>query len=295
MRSFPILSCLLLCVSYASAQDRQVVPVFLNQFYQHVEMVNPAATAYQYKSKVIVANKSLDGIFKDVRTNFVAANIRLGLRDSTNRDSHGIGLTLLESREGSYISRSRVQASYAWHNSISYNWMLSLGVMAGFINYLYKATDIYPSQSALRFTSDVGVFLYQPKKINIGLSLNQFVKSDMAPLEPGLKVKPFGTFIIDYTAAISPVLDWRNALICRGPIHKSSFDADLTSAIVVQKMVTAGVHYKVHKGYSFLIGLESGQMKKNGINLFFSYYKPFLFKDNINVPEVELTISFFRH
>ncbi len=294
MKCFLILSFLSLYSFCASAQDREALPVSFNQFYQHIEMVNPAATAYQYSSKAIVANKSLDGIFKEVRTNFAAANIRLGLKDSTNKDSHGIGITMIASREGAYISRSRFYASYAWHNSISYNWMLSLGVMAGCINYLYKATDIYPSQSALRFTSDVGVFLYQPKKINIGLSLNQFVKSDMAPLEPGLKVKPFATLLVDYAAAISPILDWRNTLICRGPIQKKSFDVDFTSAIVMQKIVTAGLHYKIHKGYSFLIGLESGQMKKNGINLFFSYYKPFLFKNNINVPEAELTISFFR-
>jgi type IX secretion system PorP/SprF family membrane protein len=295
MKSLSIISCLFLFTTSITAQDRVVVPVGLHQFYQHLDIVNPAATAYHYSKKAIIGNKSLDGIFKEVQTNFAGANIRLHSNDSTQQDAHGIGLTMLTSKEGPYISRSRFYASYAWHNSIRRNWLLSMGIMAGFIHYRYKETDIYPSQSAMRFTSDIGILLYQPKKIAIGLSLNQYIRSNMAPVEPGLVIKPYATFIVDFTVPISYTLDWRNSFIGRVPIQKKTVDADLTSTLTIQKIVVAGLHYKIHKGYSFIVGLESGLNRKNGVNLFFSYYNPFLFKDNILVPEAELTLVFFTY
>jgi hypothetical protein len=276
------------------AQYGEVLPVQFNQFYQHVGLVNPASTAYKYSRSAVIGNKSLEGIFKEVNTNLAAVSFRIGTKDSLNKDFHGLGATFLSSREGPYFTRSRLYFSYAWHNSISENWRLSLGLMTGLLNHLYKETDLFPARSAMRFTSDVGLFLYRPEKISIGISLNQFVKSNMAPLEPGLYVKPFVTFVLDHLTKLSPNLGWKNSFISRGPVRKNSLDADLTSLLVVQEMVSFGLHYKIHRGYSFVVGLESGKMRRSGINLFFSYYRPFQIPGNINSPEMELTLSVFR-
>ncbi len=146
----------------------------------------------------------------------------------------------------------------------------------------------------MRFTSDAGLFLYKPDKISIGLSVNQFVKSSMAPLEPGLQIKPYASLIIDYYLRISPFMQWRNSFIGRGPVRISSLDMDLTSLLVIQEMLSLGLHYKINTGYSFVVGIESGQMKRRGLNLFFSYYRPFANTGNLNVPTMEITLAVFK-
>jgi type IX secretion system PorP/SprF family membrane protein len=276
------------------AQYNEVLPVQFSQFYQNMSFINPGATAYKYPVYAVVGNKSLEGIFKEVQSNFATASIRLGGKDTLDRNFHGLGATLLSSREGPYFTKSRIYVSYAWHNSISEKWMLSLGLMTGLINHLYKETDLLPARSAMRFTSDAGLFLYKPDKISIGLSMNQLIPSSMAPLEPGLKIKPFASLIIDYYVRISPFMQWRNSLISRGPVRISSLDTDLTSLLVLQEIVSLGLHYRFNTGYSFVVGLESGPMKRSGLNLFFSYYRPFANTGNLNVPTMEITLAVFK-
>jgi type IX secretion system PorP/SprF family membrane protein len=276
------------------AQYNEVLPVQFSQFYQNFAFINPGATAYKHPVYAVAGNKSLDGIFKEVQTNYASGSIRLGGKDTVNRNFHGIGATILSSREGPYFTRSRVCLSYAWHNSISEKWMLSLGLMTGLINHLYKETDLLPARSALRFTSDAGLFIYKPGKISIGLSINQFIPSSMAPLEPGLKIKTFASLIVDYYLRISPFMQWRNSLVSRGPVRTSSLDMDLASMLVLQEMVSLGLQYKLNMGYSFVVGIESGQMKRQGLNLFFSYFRSFDHPGNLTLPTMEMTLSIFK-
>ena len=286
---------LLLNIVRAFPQQNEVLQLNFDQFFQNYSLLNPAATGKESQIEGMAGYKTNVGAFEGVNTNYVGLNIASKIKDSIDQDHHGFGINLINSREGTYFNRNRLYASYAWHEQITENWILSGGVMIGLVNYQYKATDVYSGGIATKPTCDLGLMFYKPRDTYIGISASQLVRGNMAPLEPLLQIKPFFVITAEKTFLISPYLSLRSAFIFRGLLQKTSPEYDLTNMLVIQEIISLGFHYKINEGISLVGGLDAIQLENFGLRFFISYYSSFNLNGNIKTSLLQLTCSIYRH
>lgn len=285
----------LLNVVRAFPQQNEVLQVNFDQFFQNYSLVNPAATGKDSPIEGFAGYRTNVGAFEGVNTNYAGINIGSKIKDSLDQDHHGFGINLINSREGNYFNRNRLYASYAWHEQISENWILSGGAMLGVINYQYKASEVYPGGTATKPTCDLGLMFYKPHDTYIGLAASQIIKGNMAPLEPLLRIKPSLVFTAEKTIALSPYLGWRSAFIFRGLWEKAKPEYDFTTMLVIQEMISLGGHYKINEGISFVGGMDAFQLENFGLRFFISYFSSFSINGNIRTPLLQLTCSIYKH
>ncbi|MBX9851256.1 MAG: type IX secretion system membrane protein PorP/SprF [Cytophagaceae bacterium] len=292
MRRLLFILCLFLAFIRVFGQNGEVLPVQFNQFYQNYSLVHPAGTGLNKSFQVFLGYQGLTGIFKGVNTSYAGLNFRLKSKDTLHRKGHAFGINIYNNREGYYFNRGRLSISYAWHNPISWNWILSGGISLGVINHIYQGSDISAGGSALKPNADIGVFLYSLDQTHFGLTFSQLVGGDMSPLESSLRIKRHINISADKIFKVSPYFSLMPAVLIRTPVRKTSFDADLSMLAIVQDVVSFGVHYKFRYGYSIVGGIKNIKMGSSGFDLFFSYYSPFNNKGNVNM--VEATCIFTK-
>jgi type IX secretion system PorP/SprF family membrane protein len=283
-----------LLVVRAFPQQNEVLQVNFEQFFQNYSLVNPAATGKDSPVEGFAGYRTNVGAFEGVNTNYAGFNIGSKIKDSLDQDHHGFGVNLINSREGNYFNRNRLYASYAWHEQITENWFLSGGAMFGIINYQYKATDVYPGGTATKPTTDLGLMFYKPQNTYIGLCATQLIKGNMGPLEPLLQIKPSLVFTAEKTLPLSPYLGWRSAFIFRGLWQKAKPEYDLTTMLVIQEVISLGVHYKINEGISFVGGVDAFQMENFGLRFFISYFSSFANSNTIPAPVLQMTCAVYK-
>ena len=123
----------------ALAQVNVTVPDYFDQFFNNYYLLNPANTDTSYKVKINVGDKSETGLLEGVRKIYVDGDLKL----ETGRKgmNHFIGVQVVNSKDGDFISRSRFYGRYSWRAMITQNSSLSAGISMGFVNYAFKASQ----------------------------------------------------------------------------------------------------------------------------------------------------------
>ncbi|MFL5728638.1 MAG: PorP/SprF family type IX secretion system membrane protein [Cytophagaceae bacterium] len=294
MKHVLLITCLFCMILRVSAQSGQVLPVQFSQFYQNYSLVHPAATGMYKSYQIFIGHQSQTGAFQGVNTSYSGINFKLKGKDSLGLEGHGFGLNIVNNREGYYFNRERLAVSYAYHNQIFENWVLSGGISVGAINYIYRASDISAGGSAFKPSADVGLFLYKPEDINIGFTISQVIPGNMSPLERQLKIKSYLNLSVDKVFRLSPYFSLRPAVMLRGPFEKGAINADFTMLAIIQDLLSAGINYKANKGIAFVGGINDIKMGSAGFNLFISYYNSFAAAKTIRPSVIELSCVFKR-
>ncbi|MFN3404858.1 MAG: type IX secretion system membrane protein PorP/SprF [Cytophagaceae bacterium] len=282
----------ILCIR-AFGQNSEVLPVQFDQFYQNYSLIHPAATGMNYPLQVAAGHRALTGIFKGVNSSYIGVNAGIFSKDSTSKDHHGTGINIINSQEGPYITRTRLYASYAWHNQVGTNWHLSAGIMLGLINHNYKPTDISAGGSVFKPTGDVGLVLYNPENLIIGATVSQFVGGNMEPLEPHLNIKRHMTLSLQKKFEMSPYISLWTAWLLRTPVNNNSYQIDGSAFISFHDVISCGLNYKVDRGISYILGVRSTEIADKGLDIFISYYTPFNRQGNLRTNIIELSLMGF--
>lgn len=278
---------MLLLSHWALSQNYAVYPVQFDQFYRQYSLINPAATGLQAKLKISAGHKLIASIFEGVNTSFTGGEYQLP--SDSGSASHAIGLNLMNSHEGPYFNRGRFMAQYAFHGLLSEQWRFSAGVMAGFLNHSYKATDVYPARSVTRPLLDLGILAHR-KNFLFGMGYHQVIKSSLSPLEPNQEVIPFGSLCVDYKIPIGPRVYLNPASTCR--IGSDLFNWDMAMLWNIQDLISLGGHYKWKKGYALSGSIDTGDRSSSGFSLSVLYYIPLAIQGNLRPQTLEFVCVF---
>jgi|GEM_PF-3486666 len=286
----PFFCGLFICISsFAQTQNGEVLPVQFTQFYQNYSLVHPAATALEKPFQIFSGFQSQTGAFKGVNTTYFGGNFQLPSKDSL--DKHALGVNVSNNREGYFFNRGRIDVSYAYHNRISSNWIFSAGISAGIIDYVYNSSNYSAGGSALKPNLSTSLFLSSPNKTHIGLTFGQLIPGNMYPLESQLKINPYMIFSADKRFYLSPFFSFMPAVIVRAA-KNNPINTDVTLLAIVHDVLSAGLDYKVGKGYSVVGGVYDTRLGKYSFNFFLSYYLSFTTVKAISPSLIELTCIF---
>lgn len=285
---------LLANMKVAFCQSNEIQPVQFSQIYQNYSLIHPAASGMEASFQAFAGYKSLTSPFQGVNTSYAALNLSTKSAEEDDQNFHGFGANLVSSKEGPYFTRNRVYASYAWHNQLTPEWLLSGGATLGVINYNYKATDIYPGGTATKPTCDAGILFYKPMDTHLGLTASQVIPNNLAPLESQLHIKPYLVFSADKVFELSPSLCLKPILFLRGPVRKNALDIEFTNLLIIQEIVSLGVLYNKGNGASIIAGIETFKSESFDLRFFASYYTPFGINGQLNTSLLEFSVSVFK-
>jgi len=239
-------------------------------------------------------NKSLLGAFNGVRTFYAYGNVQLNAR-KVRGTKQVLGLLVINDREGSFINRSRLALMYAIHVPISQRATLNAGLAAGFINYFYKASNISAGGSAFAPNVDVGLWIHRPD-FNIGISANQVIPSQLAPVDFVYTIDRFYNFNIDKSFSLGPYFSLTPCLVFRWQ-SEEYYTGDVGLIATIQDNLILALAYKYEQGASVSGGLEKVKLGPHILKMMFSYFSPIGNKTSYNPNAYEISLGFIpsRH
>jgi hypothetical protein len=103
--------------------------------------------------------------------------------------------------EGAFLRQTRVEITYALHKKLKEKVNLGVGVAVRAINYRVLASSISGGGSGFSPNINMGIWLYDPKNYELGVSMNQINNGELQPIESIYSLRPyihfFGSKAID--------------------------------------------------------------------------------------------------
>ncbi|MBO9703610.1 MAG: type IX secretion system membrane protein PorP/SprF [Sporocytophaga sp.] len=156
-----------------------------SQFIVNPYLINPSATDSSYSFKICANNINELGLIKNVSRFYIDGDKRIN--SSRKNGFHFIGLQAINSKQGDYISRSRMQAHYSWFAQVSKKAFLSSGVSLGFINYAFLTTQGGTGGSDYAPDGSIGIHYVRPNTF-IGLAIQQVFTSVLIPVNQSFRL-----------------------------------------------------------------------------------------------------------
>lgn len=215
-------------------------------------IVNPSASDTSYSFKIRANNINELGLIKNVSRFYVDADKKI--RSQRDNAFHFIGLQVLNSKLGDYISRSRLQVRYSWFAQLSEKASLSSGVSLGFVNYAFLTTHGGTGGSDYAPDGMIGIRYLRPKT-SIGFSIQQLFPSVLIPVSQSFRLQRLYNLDVSQRFNLSP----KTCLTTYGAVQYTGDDTPLYSVGLMSDLadvVMVGVNYFSMKKTSFNFGIK---------------------------------------
>ena len=274
-------------MGFANVFSQDNVVNYFDQFTQNYNLINPGAKDSTINYIGQLGNKTQTGLFSGLSHFYFDGDIKL--QRNTDKGCHFVGVQLINSREGSFITRNRVYGRYAWFQQLNQQSTLSAGVSLGIINYAFQNSQGGVSGSDFAPDANIGVE-YSINRLKIGVSLQQFLNSSLQPIDEKIQLKQFYNVYGNYQFIITDVINLNlNVLFQTGENLSNSYSC--SQILEVQKKYELGLNYRHQKGLVFLLGLKNIEIINSFLSVYVSYKTATY---NIAIPDnaVELYLSF---
>ncbi|MFN3404244.1 MAG: type IX secretion system membrane protein PorP/SprF [Cytophagaceae bacterium] len=273
----------------AFAQSGDIFPVPFDQYFNSYQLLNPAAAGTRSNVELFAEDRELTGALQGVRTYFVNANAILN--PNTKGVRHIAGMYFINDKEGNYFNRSRASLLYGIHLRVAEDIFFNAGASFGFVNFVYKGSNISAGGSSFAPNADVGLWLYN-KNFNAGVSFNQIFQGKIQPMDEAMHLKRFVNIYGDRNFSISPSLDFRPAFTARlaeGYPHQIRG----TGIATIHSLLVTGAGYSLNEGFTFVGGVKNIELNKTLLQLLVSYYSPYKVQSINNFQRLEFSLNFF--
>lgn len=267
------------------AQDNVIN--YFDQFTQNYHLINPGAKDSTYSLNGQMGNKTQTGLFSGLSHFYFDGDV--GLQRKSANGFHFFGVQLINSREGSFITRNRVYGRYAWYQQLNKHSTLSAGISLGTINYAFQNSQGGVSGSDFAPDGNIGI-AYSINKLHIGGSLQQFLNSSLQPIDERVQLKQFYNLHGKYQFTLTDVVRLNlHALFQTGGNFKNTYS--VSPILELQEKYELGINYRHNRGIVFLLGLKNIEIIQAFLSIYVSYKTATY---SIPVPDnaVEFYISF---
>lgn len=173
------------------AQFNSTVYEDFNQTLVNPYLINPSATDTSYSFMARLNNINELGFIRNVSKFYFDGDKRLG--SSEEHNFHFIGIQILNSKFGDYLSRSRLQFRYSWFARLSKRSALSSGISLGFVNYAFLTTQGGTGGSDFGPDGSVGIH-YLRKNTSIGFAIQQIFTPVLIPVNQSFRLNRLYNF-----------------------------------------------------------------------------------------------------
>lgn len=201
------------------------------------------------------------GIQKNIRNGFFQIEKRFsGLKN------HYFGLNFSQIQSSKIISRSRFYFNYKYDIKLTKHQRLTLGTALGIYNFAIKANPTGVSGSSASPDANIGL-LYHYKQLKAGLSVNQFLNSEITPLKNTYQLKTYYSGMTSYNLP----LDLEKSYLMFTSVFNyfgNQNDFLASAEYLHLKKYGAGLSFGRYQGLSLLFKLkEISLAHKNELNL----------------------------
>jgi hypothetical protein len=259
------------CLVKAGAQVHDRYPSLFSQYYNHLNLINPAEIASSGVIEMNVGNQALTGDFNNIGNYFANISMALSGNDSS-QTKHALSVNLLGEREGSLFSNTRVYIGYALKMKLSSKLHLALGISPGWISYMVKATANSGGASSQAFDANAGICL-SSRKARFGLVLSQFPNTTITPIVEQLRLRRYVQLYAQHTLDLGMNVQLKSNAHASIQPYKS-LTPNLTEQFLFKEILSVGLSYTLFRQYGFLLGIEKIPLLKGTIKTYFSFQMP---------------------
>jgi hypothetical protein len=235
------------------AQTGDITPVVFDQFFQNYYLINPASSDSTGKIQVNIGNRSLIGLFDGVNRLYVDGNVRIN--HHTAMQYSRLGALVIAYNDGAFINRTRAYLRYSWSTSISERASISAGISAGMVKYTFLASQAGGGGSSTSFDGNAGLWYIRPK-LKIGISYQQFTRSELTPVNQTFLLTPYINVNAVYASYLSA-----HVLLTTHVFYRyesgSVFDIQAAPVFLFNDLFEAGINLRYKRGVAILFGLKS--------------------------------------
>jgi hypothetical protein len=271
MKKSLLLVLLIPSLSNLYSQSAAILPLPFQQFFRNYAILNPASSGRESKIELYLADKVNDGAFSGVNVYGANLNYTLGKEKDQLRTKNVVGGLFTNEKVGPYIGRSRAYFSYAVHLPLNHHLKFSGGAALGFADYYYQASQVYPGSSSWAPTGNIGLWLYDEQKFNLGISINQLYSGKLRPFVETFKLTPNLNINADKYFQLNPYVQLMSGVWIQY-VNKSNYDINLVALSTLHKSFSGGIAYRYKKGFTFYIGIEKVPIGNYTMKWMTSYY-----------------------
>ena len=278
------------------------LPIHYGQYFNNPQL-NPAKNGSDANAEFFAASKRNIGNFGTIANTFFSTAFRIS---KNNNGFNAFGLYFNNDKEGQVIRRNRFYGTFARHQKLNKNWVLSAGLALGAYQFSTKLNAITGGLSAIAFDGSGGVYLYS-QNTRLGLSVNQFNNVKVQPFQQIIRLNRHFHFIGEHNVVVNDYFHITPSAFVRY-IQTDSLTGHLNALhyggginCLLKQAFSCGGTYEPNEGAYFFVGLKNinlsvGEGKKtssNQLNLQFAYFVPSLINTRTNIQSFELVLSYF--
>jgi type IX secretion system PorP/SprF family membrane protein len=249
------------------AQVNNSADQVFDQFFQNYYLLNPASHDSADVLRVTIGNRSLTGLFAGVNREYVDGSLRIR-HQSLNRFSR-IGILVLSSHDGDFISRTRAYGRYSWTTALGARSSISAGIAAGIISYAFQGSQAGSGGTSSAFDANAGIW-YMRRKLKIGFSYQQMVRSVLSPVNEKFYLSPYFNFNIIYSTDLSSFVSLSTHIYIRYQTQQPVI-ISVAPIFLINTIFETGVNYQYQRGFALLFGLKSIRLGKNSLRFMGSF------------------------
>lgn len=255
-----------LCIQL-HAQSGYESPIVFDQFFQNYYLLNPASSDSSGKGQLIIGNRSLIGLFGGVNRLYFDGNVKIKHR--TNNQFSRIGILLIAYNDGAFINRTKAYLRYSWTTQLSYKSSISAGLAIGMAKYTLLGSQAGGGGSSAAFDANVGLWYVRPK-LKVGISYQQFTKSELTPISQTFQLVPYVNANIMYADYLSPYVLLTTHLFYRYQMD-NKFDLQLAPVFLFNEVFETGLNLRYKRGVAILVGIKKIQVGEGSIHFMGSF------------------------
>jgi hypothetical protein len=266
-KSYICLSFLLCIATHAHAQTGYESPIVFDQFFQNYNLLNPASEDSTGKGHVRIGNRSLIGLFSGVNRLYVDGDVKIKHRSFSQYSK--LGLLVIAYNDGAFISRTKGYLRYSWTTQISSRSSISAGLAIGIVKYTLLGSQAGGGGSSTAFDGNIGLW-YIRSKLKIGISYQQFTRSELTPVNQTFQLIPYLNFNIIYASYISPYVLLTTHVFYRYQ-SASVYDVEVAPIFLLNEMFETGVNFRYQRGVALIFGIKNINIGKGYIHFMGSF------------------------
>lgn len=281
--------CLLLffTATYTFSQTTLQYPVSFSQFFNQYSLLNPAATAVDTRASFRSGEQVHAGYYSRVRSFFATADY--SLKKDLTHARQGLGVSFMNSKEGSVFSFNRAYLQYAYHLPVSDHLNISAGASLGFLNFHADNTSTSGTISTFAPDGSIGL-LISSEKHRLGISSAQiFNKTILVSIER-IHINRFYRFYYSGRLRISSTVAFLPMVLYT--LKKERSELDLNTSFLIRELIMFGVSYRYQRGTSYFFGLRDLQFMGGQTSMMVSYNAPWPSSTLGNIQSFEVVLSY---
>jgi type IX secretion system PorP/SprF family membrane protein len=246
-----------------------VYPDLYTMYQANMYLVNPAYVPNEARTDLNAFYKFQVGAFKEVSTmNFSAAKV---FRKESG-SAQSIRITVLDEKQGPYISSPRGYANYGYELALGEETSLAAGLALGFVGQNYSGVSTTGSTNFYLPDASAGL-LFKWKQFNIGMASQQLLNSKTNTFYSQLELKRYYHFHLQHQVELGMNLKWNYYGMYRlfGTIPNELL---VGTSLLLHDAIGLGVAVRSNSGISlyseFMLDSERDRIK-----IIFNYNSPF--------------------